>query len=71
MDAIVITHPHMDHIGDLPRAFVDDAEFAGRVYATPATRDAAEISLIDSANILAREFANKQYGYVKVLEDIG
>ena len=71
VDAVVITHPHMDHIGDLPRAFVDDAEFAGRVYATPATRDAAEISLIDAANILAREFANKQYGYVKVLEDIG
>ena len=70
VDAIILTHPHMDHIWDYPRAFVDEAGFVGRVYATPATRDATEIALIDAANILARDYANKQYGYVKMLQDI-
>lgn len=70
VDAIILTHPHMDHIGDYPRVFVDEAEFAGRVYTTPATRDAAEIALTDAANILARDHTNKEYGYVKMLQDI-
>ncbi len=56
---VILTHPHMDHIGDFPLAFIDGAEFAGRVYAMPATKDAADISLTDSANILAREHARK------------
>lgn len=60
----------MDHIGDFPLAFIEGAEFAGRVYATPATKDAADISLTDSANILAREHARKLYGYNKMLQEI-
>ena len=42
----------------------------GKVYTTPATRDAANISLEDSANIHAREYAKKQDGYIKGLQEI-
>jgi Cft2 family RNA processing exonuclease len=60
----------MDHIGEFPLAFVDDAPFTGRVYATPATRDAADISLADGATILAKEYGRKQDGYTKMLKEI-
>src|SRR5437016_3043155 len=47
VDAIVLTHAHIDHIGYLPR-FVKGG-FGKRVYATPATVDLSEIQLLDSA----------------------
>lgn len=47
VDAVVLTHAHIDHIGYLPR-FVKSG-FRRKVYATPATVDLAEIQLFDSA----------------------
>ena len=70
VDAIVLTHPHMDHIGDFPRIFTGDSEFSGQVYSTPATKDAADIALTDAAKILAREYENKQFGYTEMLKEI-
>ncbi|MBC7503742.1 MBL fold metallo-hydrolase [Candidatus Gracilibacteria bacterium] len=70
VDTVILTHPHMDHIGDFPRIFTSDTEFAGRVYATPGTRDSADVALTDAAKILAREYENKQFGYTEMLKDI-
>lgn len=47
VDAVVLTHAHIDHIGYLPR-FVR-LGFGGPVFATPATADLAEILLYDAA----------------------
>ena len=60
----------MDHIGDFPRVFTGDSEFSGRVYATPGTRDSAQVALTDAAKILAREYENKQFGYTEMLKEI-
>jgi metallo-beta-lactamase family protein len=60
IDAIVLTHAHLDHCGYLPRLVADG--FAGRIYATPATRDVAELILLDSAWLQEKdaEFANRK-----------
>lgn len=53
LDAVVLTHAHLDHCGYLP-ALVRQG-FAGRVYATSHTAELAEIVLRDSAKLLAED----------------
>jgi metallo-beta-lactamase family protein len=53
LDALVITHAHLDHIGRAPKLMQEG--FTGRVYCTEATRDLMAIMLEDSATILANE----------------
>ena len=64
LDAVLLTHAHIDHSGYLP-ALVRDG-FAGRIYATQATRDLCSILLSDSARIQEEDarFANK-HGFSK------
>src|ERR1700741_1623657 len=47
LDAVVLTHAHLDHVGYLPR--VVKQGFKRPVYCTEATRALAEIILLDSA----------------------
>jgi metallo-beta-lactamase family protein len=49
VDAIVLTHTHLDHIGRVPRLVKQG--FRGPVYCTPATRELAEILLLDAAHL--------------------
>ncbi len=70
VDMILLTHPHMDHIGEYPMAFAQDRDFEGRVYATPWTKKSAEIALTDAAKILARDYEVRRDGYESMLQDI-
>ncbi len=47
LDAVVLSHAHIDHCGNLPTLVRHG--FRGRIYCTPATRDLCEILLRDSA----------------------
>ncbi|MEK7180829.1 MAG: MBL fold metallo-hydrolase [Patescibacteria group bacterium] len=53
VDFVLITHSHVDHIGLLPKLV--KAGFRGRVFSTAATRDFAELMLLDSEHLLAKE----------------
>jgi metallo-beta-lactamase family protein len=49
IDAVVLTHAHIDHSGRLPMLANED--FRGRIHATPASVELCDILLRDSAHI--------------------
>lgn len=53
IDALVVTHAHLDHVGRIPKLVRDG--FHGKIYMTPPTYDLAELILRDSVNILAQD----------------
>ena len=64
IDAVVITHAHIDHTGYLPRLVREG--YRGPIYGTPASLDLAEILLADAAYLQEEdaEYANRR-GYSK------
>ncbi len=64
IDAVVLTHAHIDHCGYLPRLYT--LGYRGPVYATPGTCDLAAIVLPDSGHLQEEEaeYANRK-GYSK------
>ena len=53
IDAVVLTHAHLDHCGRLPH--LTSLGFRGPIYCTPATRDITEIALRDAATIASHD----------------
>lgn len=53
IDAVVLTHAHLDHSGYLPKLVREG--FAGPVYCSAATADLADILLKDSAHIAEKD----------------
>lgn len=62
IDAVVLTHAHLDHCGYLPRLVREG--FRGRIFASPATMELARIVLMDSAHLQEEEARHAQkHGY--------
>ncbi|MDL2237120.1 MBL fold metallo-hydrolase [Christensenellaceae bacterium OttesenSCG-928-K19] len=58
IDAVIVTHAHIDHSGRLPLLFKQG--YRGPVYATEATCRLMEVMLMDSAHIQETEASWKQ-----------
>jgi metallo-beta-lactamase family protein len=64
LDAVALTHAHLDHCGYLPRLY--DEGYRGRAYATETTAQLAAIVLLDSAHLLEEEARHAAaHGYSK------
>jgi metallo-beta-lactamase family protein len=53
IEAVLVTHAHVDHIGRLPQLY--KAGFRKNIYSTPPTMDFAEFLLLDSEHVLKDE----------------
>src|SRR6185295_16371524 len=49
LNAVLLTHAHLDHTGRLP--LLTRADYGGPIYATPATIEFADLILKDSAHL--------------------
>lgn len=59
IDSVIVSHAHVDHVGNLPTLMVQG--FNGRVFCTPATKDLCSLILPDSAHVQEKdvEYVNK------------
>lgn len=57
IDYLLVTHAHLDHVGRIPKLVKEG--FKGKIYATAATMDLAQIILMDSAKIMTEDFQTR------------
>jgi metallo-beta-lactamase family protein len=55
IEALFVTHAHLDHVGKIPRLVHDG--FKGKIISTEPTREMAELIMLDSMGILGKEAA--------------
>ncbi len=60
LDAVVLTHAHMDHMGFIP--YLYKFGYNGPVYCTPPSRDLAALSLYDYNKLVMRSGGTPLYG---------
>ena len=59
IDAVLLTHAHLDHCGLLPRLVAQG--FRGPIFATGPTADIARIVMLDSARLQQEDVEHKKW----------
>jgi len=63
IDAVILTHAHLDHCGYLPKLVREG--FRGNIFCTPPTMEIAKIVLLDSAKLQEEDAAFKKKRHEK------
>jgi len=63
IDAVLLTHAHLDHCGLLPKLVREG--FRGKIYCTDATAEIARIILLDSAHLQEEDAEHKRRRHEK------
>jgi len=63
IDAVLLTHAHLDHCGLLPKLVKEG--FKGKIYCNPATAEIAQIILLDAAKIQEEDAEHKRKRHQK------
>ncbi|MBN2239784.1 MAG: MBL fold metallo-hydrolase [Dehalococcoidales bacterium] len=63
IDAMLLTHAHLDHCGLIPKLVKDG--FSGKIYCTEATAEITKIILLDSAHLQEEDAAYKKKRHQK------
>jgi len=53
IEALIVTHAHLDHIGRIPKLVKDG--FKGKIYSTLPTKELSELMLLDSLGVMSKE----------------
>ncbi len=68
VDAVIVTHAHLDHTGRLPLLVARG--FHGPIFLTPPTRDLTELVLHDALGIMREDFKRHQRAMLYQAEDL-
>ena len=67
IDALIVTHAHVDHVGRIPKLIRDG--FKGKIYSTPPTKEIAAVMMTDTANILGKQEKYLKFGTGEIFTD--
>ncbi|MBI4118126.1 MAG: MBL fold metallo-hydrolase [Parcubacteria group bacterium] len=68
IDALFVTHPHVDHVGRIPKLVKEG--FRGVIYSLPPTKDIVEIVYADALEIMREETARTGTPFLYGPEDV-
>jgi len=68
IDALLVTHSHIDHIGRIPKLVKEG--FFGTIYSTKPVKEFAKIFLEDTLHLLKQEYKEKNWPLIWDEEDL-